>query len=133
MHTPSQPPARPELTPEQRAAVREALEAPAPAAEPPAPQPLAAGGQGTRNHHSGTAGGQPVLVDVTFLGVIGVRIQLTQAWTTAREPGYPSRPSLTGTAAGNLDFPKTIAAGTVMEVMQPEAQALVAMGAAVYV
>jgi hypothetical protein len=130
MQTPSQPPARAVLTSEQRAAVKEALEAPEPAAQP---QPLAAGGQGTRNHHSGTVGGNPVVVDVTFLGVIGVRIQLTQAWTTAREPGYPSRPSLTGTAAPGLDYPKTIPSGTVMEVMQPEAAALVSMGAAVYV
>jgi hypothetical protein len=130
MQTPSQLPARPELTPEQRAAVKEALAAPERAAQP---QPLAAGGQGARNHHSGTVNGVPVLADVTFLGVIGVRIQLTQPWVTAREPGFPARPSMTGTAAAGLDYPRTIPSGTIMEVMQPEAQALVSMGAAVYV
>jgi hypothetical protein len=123
MQTPSRPP---------QAQAAPAAPAVVPAA-PPAPQPLTAGGQSARNHHSGTVGGQPVIVDVTFLGSIGVRIQLTAAWTTAREPGYPARPSLTGTAAASLDYPKTIPSGTVMEVMQPEAAALVAMGAAVYV
>jgi hypothetical protein len=99
-------------------------------AAPPVVTPLAAGGQSSRSHHSGTVGGQPVICDPTFLGVVPTRIQLTAAWTLGREPGFPSRPSLTGSAVPDYAG-RVIPSGTVMYVTPPEAASLIAMGAAV--
>jgi hypothetical protein len=49
----------------------------------------------------------------------------------ARPPGYPSRPSFTGTRAADLDYPKTIPNGTTISVLRCEANALIAASAAV--
>jgi hypothetical protein len=37
---------------------------------------------------------------------------------------------MTGTAAGNLDFPRTLTSGTVLSLLKAESDALIAAGAA---
>lgn len=64
---------------------------------------------------------------------VSVQVTLTTAYTLAnpRPPGWPFRPSMTGAAFANLDVPgRVIASGTVLEVLQPEATALINASAA---
>ena len=84
------------------------------------------------NH--GTAGGTVINVDVTTIEPSGaVKVQLTASYSRLHPPGVPSPPSMTGCAAVNLDFPRTIANGTVLALFKAEAAALVAAGKASYV
>jgi hypothetical protein len=59
-------------------------------------------------------------------------VRLTSAYVTVATPGLPTRPCFTGAPTANLDFPRTIAAGTVLTLLAGEAAALVAAGKAVY-
>jgi hypothetical protein len=62
-----------------------------------------------------------------------VEITLTTAYTLAspRPPGWPFRPSMTGAQFSNLDAPgRVLNSGTVLEVLQPEATALINASAA---
>lgn len=78
-------------------------------------------------------GATPILADVTSIGsAVPVRITLTSNYATLRPPGYPSRPALTGVDAADLDSPRVIASGTTLALLKPEADALVAAGAATY-
>ena len=59
-----------------------------------------------------------------------VAVILSTNYTMIDPPGYPSRPSFTGDATPQ--YPQTIASGTTLTLLQPEAAALVAAGAASY-
>lgn len=88
----------------------------------------------TRSVQTGTAGGTPINADVTRLDhSTAVRVQLSATYVTTHNPGDPTRPSFTGCAAANLDFPKTITSGMVVSLLAHEAAALVAAGKASYV
>jgi hypothetical protein len=85
------------------------------------------------NH--GSAGGTPINVDYSnrFEHGAPVKVQLSSNYTTVCLPGMPTRPSLTGCAVANLDYPKTILSGTVLTLLKGEADALVTAGKATYV
>jgi hypothetical protein len=96
-------------------------------------QALAAGGDNPRLVQVGTVGATAIMVDVRFLfPAVPVRVLLTQPYAITRPPGYPSRPSMTGVAAANLDTASTVASGTTIAVLKPEADALVAAGGGTY-
>ena len=81
----------------------------------------------------GVVAGQPLLIDVSRIDhSVIVRVRLTSAYAIERAPGMVSRPALTGVAAGNLDYPRTIASGTTLALFKHEADALVTAGAATY-
>ena len=81
----------------------------------------------------GVANATNIQADVTTLGsAVPVSVTLTASYALAnpRPPGFPFRPSMTGTDAADLDYPRTIPTGTVLEVLACEANALVAAGVA---
>lgn len=83
---------------------------------------------------TGTAGGTAINTDMSRLeSSAPVRVQLSANYTTLHNPGDPTRPDFTGCAVANLDFPKTVASGTVLHLLAAEAAALVAAGKASYV
>jgi hypothetical protein len=83
---------------------------------------------------TGTVGATAIMTDVRFLyPALPVRVQLTQPYAIIRPPGYPARPSMTGVAAINLDSPRTIASGTTIALLKPEADALIVAGGGTYV
>jgi hypothetical protein len=79
------------------------------------------------------AGVTPIQADVTVLGSdVAVAVTLSTDYTLSnpRPPGFPTRPSMTGTDAAHLEHPgQVIAAGTTIKVLRCEATALVAAGA----
>ena len=82
---------------------------------------------------TGTANSTPIMVDVLYLSpAVPVKVTLTADYAATRPPGYPSRPSLTGVDAADLDIAKTIPSGTILTLLKPEADALVGAGAASY-
>lgn len=86
------------------------------------------------NVQHGTAGGTAINVDLTRLDhSVPVKVLLSASYTTVHPPGIPSRPSMTGCAVANLDYPRTIANGTTLSLLKHEADALVAAGKASYV
>jgi hypothetical protein len=81
----------------------------------------------------GTVGGVPLLIDVTRIETaIAVKVTLTQNYAIEHPPGMLTRPGLTGVAAANLEYPRTIASGTTLALFKHEADALVIAGAATY-
>ncbi len=87
-----------------------------------------------RSVQTGTAGGTPINVDVSRLDhSTAVRVQLSASYMTTHNPGDVTRPGFTGCDVANLDFPKTIASGTILSLLAHEAAALVAAGKASYV
>jgi hypothetical protein len=83
---------------------------------------------------TGTAGGVAINTDMSRLeSSVPVRVQLSASYATLHNPGDPTRPDFTGCAASNLDFPKTVANGTIIHLLAGEAAALVAAGKAAYV
>lgn len=81
----------------------------------------------------GTVGGSPINVDLSRLEHgVAVRVRLTANYAISGGSGVPSRPSMTGASAPNLDYPRTIPSGTTLSLHKGEADALVAAGAAVY-
>jgi hypothetical protein len=90
--------------------------------------------EGPRIIQHGTAGGTAINVDVTRIEhSISVKVQLSAAYARTHAPGMPTPPSMTGAAAANLDYPRTIPSGTVLVLFKSEADALVAAGKASYV
>ncbi len=85
---------------------------------------------------TGTVGGTPILVDVANgLGsdvAVAVTLGATAyVLTDPRPPGFPIRPSWTGTDAADLDYPRTVPGNTRFLLLRCEANALVTAGAAV--
>ena len=82
----------------------------------------------------GSINGTTSIVVDTSGGINGgyagaVRVQLTTDYTIVRPPGYPTRPGLTGAAV--LDFPgEVLASGSEIDLLAPEAAALIEAGAA---
>jgi hypothetical protein len=112
-----------------RGAVEEAIEE---RAAPASPQPLAAG-PGPSLVQVGTIGATAINVDVSFLYPATLtRVLLSQPYSITRPPGYPSRPSMTGTSAQSLDFARTIAAGVTLTLLKVEADAIIAAGGGTY-
>jgi uncharacterized protein (DUF2345 family) len=82
----------------------------------------------------GTAGGTAINVDMARIEHgAPVKVQLSASYAMIDGPGIPSRPSMTGAAAANLDYPRTIASGTTLSLLKGEADALVTAGKASYV
>ena len=83
----------------------------------------------------GTAGGTDINVDHARIDhSVPVKVQLSADYIlAARQPGAPTRPSMTGVAAANLDYPRTIVSGTTLSLHKAEADALVTAGKASYV
>jgi len=84
---------------------------------------------------TGTANGANINVDVAngLSTAAPVSVTLTADYTLAdpQTPGYPTQPGLTGIAYSGAQYPgRVIPAGTVLELLAPEAAALVAAGAA---
>lgn len=80
------------------------------------------------------SGATPIVVDLGN-GVMGadaaiVNVTLSQDYAMIDPPGYPFRPAFTG--AATPQFPQTIASGTTLALLKPEADALVTAGAAGY-
>jgi hypothetical protein len=95
-------------------------------------QALAAG-ESARLVQVGTVGATAIMADMRFLfPAVPVRVLLTQPYAITRPPGYPSRPSMTGVSAANLDTARTIPSGSTIALLKPEADALVAAGAGTY-
>ena len=89
-----------------------------------------AGGDNPRLVQVGTVGVTPINVDMRFLyPATLVKVQLSAAYNTVGVPGYPARPAFTGVDHGNLHHTKTVASGTTLTLLKPEADALVAAGA----
>ncbi len=84
--------------------------------------------EGPRLLAVGISNGTTISVDVTTRAHVATKVALTASYTTLDPPGYVSRPSMTGTAAALLDYPKTIASGTTITVLALEAAAIVAAG-----
>jgi hypothetical protein len=59
-------------------------------------------------------------------------VTLSQNYARALPPGFPYAPAFTGAARASLDFPRTIASGTRLQLLGAEADALVAAGVAAY-
>jgi hypothetical protein len=90
--------------------------------------------EGSRVQKTGTVGGTAVNVDSKHLShAATVKVRLTAAYAVDRPPGWPTRPDNTGAAASNPDVPRTIPSGTTLNLLKPEADALVAAAGAVYV
>lgn len=82
----------------------------------------------------GTAGGADINVDHSRIEhSVPVKVQLTASYSMLHVPHAPSRPGMTGADAAHLDYPRTIASGTVLSLLKAEADALVAAGKANYV
>jgi hypothetical protein len=89
---------------------------------------------GPRLVSHGNAGGTTINVDVTSIEPSGaVKVQLSASYSRLHPVGIPFPPSMTGAAAINLDYPRTIASGTILALFKAEAAALVAAGKASYV
>jgi hypothetical protein len=85
---------------------------------------------------TGTVNSAPINVDVAN-GIgsdVAVYVTLSANYVLAnpRPPGFPFRPGMTVTDAGDLDYPLTISSGTRIQVLAAEAAALVGAGAASY-
>lgn len=65
---------------------------------------------------------------------VAVAVTLSSNYVLAnpRPPGFPFKPSFTGTDALDLDYPRTVSSGTRIFVLACEATALVNAGAASY-
>jgi hypothetical protein len=61
---------------------------------------------------------------------VTVTLLMDYALANPRPPGFPFRPSMTGAPVAGLDYPRTLASGTTLEVLQVEATALINAGAA---
>lgn len=86
------------------------------------------------NVQHGTAGGVAINVDMSRIEHGSTKaVRLTAPYQTKNNPGTPTRPGMTGAAAGSLDFPRTIPTGTVLTLLQGEAIALVNANKATYV
>ena len=82
---------------------------------------------------TGSCLGTPVMTDVTTLHhEQSVWVTLLEPYVTLCPPGYPARVQFTGVAAGNLDYPRTLADESVLLLAKPEADALVNAGFAIY-
>jgi hypothetical protein len=77
-------------------------------------------------------GATPILADVTTLGsAVAITLSTDYELIDPDSPpfqGYPQRPSFTGSATP--EYPHTIPSGTTFTVLQCEATALIAAGAA---
>lgn len=81
----------------------------------------------------GTVGVTPINVDVTRVDhSVPVKVHLTSNYAMLHPPGMPARPSFTGVAAANLEYPRTVTSGTTLTLLKGEADALVTVGAATY-
>jgi len=81
----------------------------------------------------GSVGGTAINVDLARIEHgAPVKVRLTADYAIEHPPGAPSRPSMTGAPAAGLDYPRTVASGTVLTLIKAEADALVAAGAASY-
>jgi hypothetical protein len=90
-------------------------------------------GEAQRLTRHGTINGGATVINVDVTRIesgVPVKVQLLTSYSIERAFGLPSRPSLTGCSAGNLDFPRTIPSGTVIALFKGEADALVSAGAA---
>jgi hypothetical protein len=76
------------------------------------------------------SGATPIVADVTTLGP-AVAVTLVTDYAMGGPQSFPSRPSFTGTDAANMQYPRTLPSGTTFRVLQCEATALIAAGAAV--
>ena len=79
------------------------------------------------------AGATAIQADVTTLGsdvAVGVTLTTDYELANPRPPGFPFRPSMTGTDQFGLDYPKTVLSGTSIKVLACEADALINAGAA---
>lgn len=80
----------------------------------------------------GTVNGSNIVVDMSRVEhAAPVRVRLTAAYSIVHPPGGLTRPSFTGAAAPSLEYPRTLASGTVISLHAGEAAALIAAGAAV--
>lgn len=89
------------------------------------------GGEGPRLLTVGTInnGSTLIQVDVTYLSpAVAVKVLLSTPYAMLCPVAWPSRPGQTGCDAGDLSFPKTIASGTTVAFLAPEANAIVAAG-----
>lgn len=81
----------------------------------------------------GSVGGTPINVDMARLEHgFTKKVLLSSNYSMLHVPGMPSRPSFTGCAAANLDYPRTVTSGTTLTLHAGEADALVAAGAGTY-
>jgi hypothetical protein len=81
----------------------------------------------------GTAGGVAINVDLSRLEHgYAKKVTLTAAYAMLTGGGIPTRPSFTGAAAANLEYPRTVSSGTVLTLSPAEADALVTAGKATY-
>jgi len=90
----------------------------------------------SRTVNYGTAGGSQINVDHGPRIEHGapVKVQLSANYTLSRDPGSPTRPSMTGCAVANMDIPnRVVTSGTIITVLKAEADALVAAGKATLV
>lgn len=86
---------------------------------------------------TGTVGVSPVNVDIANGIGSDVPVAVTLGATAyvlanPRPPGFPFRPSWTGSDAADLDYPRTVPGGTRVFVLACEASALVTGGYASY-
>ncbi len=59
-------------------------------------------------------------------------VTLSTNYAMSGPADFPSRPNFTGTAQGQLQYPRTLVSGTRFQTFACEAAALVAAGAAAY-
>ena len=79
----------------------------------------------------GTVNATPIQADVTVLGdTVAVLLSADYVLADPRPPGFPFRPSWTGSAPPHGDAGRTIPAGTTLTLLACEAAALIAAGAA---
>lgn len=87
--------------------------------------------ESNRNTQAGTAGGAAINVDLLQPLHQGTRtVTLSANYTLAYPPGYPTPPSMTGCAASNLYYPRTVSSGAQLTLLTAEANALIAAGKA---
>jgi hypothetical protein len=69
-----------------------------------------------------------------WMGPIGqdTWVTLSTDYAMVDPPGFPTRPSFTGSSAAFLQYPRTLASGTRFQTFACEATALVAAAAAAY-
>jgi hypothetical protein len=82
----------------------------------------------------GTVNGSPIIADIGYLAANEdlARVTLTANYTILDPGGFPERPPAGNGSYVNKGIPRTIAAGTTVSFLKPEAAALVAAGAATY-
>ena len=79
----------------------------------------------------GVSNGATISPDLTRIDhSLPVKIRLKYAYTVITVPGAPQRPCFTG--AAQLDYPRTIAAGSTLSLYAHEALALVQANCATY-